>query len=139
MTRPKKEIALEYVDVMWNQHDVEQGLGYLTPPFAESVLPHVTELLDAFSDLSVDILPPGPIEEGDLVAVRLAVTGTHDSSPFAGHQPSGRSIRWESFRMFRFEGDRIAETWAMQDRLGLLEQLGAIESTAGDVDWAAGD
>lgn len=139
MARRKKDIAVEYVDVMWNAHDVEEALGYLTPAMAESVLPHVTGLLEAFSDLRVDILQPGPIEEGDLVALRLAVSGTHDSAPFAGRPPSDRSIRWESFRIFRLEGDLIAETWAMQDRLGLMEQLGAVESRAGDVNWAAGD
>ncbi|HSM02734.1 MAG TPA: ester cyclase [Acidimicrobiia bacterium] len=139
MTRSNKEIALEYVDVMWNQHDMERALGYLTPDFAESVLPHVTELLEAFSGLLVDVLEPGPIAERDLVALRLGVTGTHDSAPFAGQPPSGRRITWESFRIFRFEDGKIAETWAMQDRLGLMEQLGAIDPPTGDVNWAAGD
>lgn len=139
MPGTNKEIVLEYAEVLWNQHDLERGLGYMTPEFAASeVVTHLTELLDAFSDLRGDILEPGPIAEGDLVVVRVAVSGTHDSAPFAGVQPSGKKLRWESIRIFRFEDGKIAETWAMQDRLGLMEQLGAVASRAGEVTWGAG-
>jgi len=139
MPASNKDLALEYAEVMWNQHDLQRGLTYLTPELAasEGVI-HVTELFDAFSDLRADILEPGPIAEGDFVVVRVAVSGTHDSADFAGVPPSGRKLRWESIRIFRFENGKIAETWAMQDRLGLMEQLGAVESRAGEVHWAAG-
>ncbi len=139
MVASNKELAVEYVDVMWNQHDFQAGLAYLTPELAASqAAAHVTELLAAFPDLRVEILEPGPIAEGDHVVLRVAATGTHDSADFAGMHPSGRRIRWESIRIFRFDQGRIAETWAMQDRLGLMEQLGAVESRAGKVTWAAG-
>jgi len=139
MPASNKDLALEYAEVMWNQHDLQRGLTYLTPELAasEGVI-HVTELFDAFSDLRADILEPGPIAEGHFVVVRVAVSGTHDSADFAGVPPSGRKLRWESIRIFRFENGKIAETWAMQDRLGLMEQLGAVESRAGEVHWAAG-
>jgi steroid delta-isomerase-like uncharacterized protein len=139
MESGNKEIALEYAEVMWRQHDLERGLTYLTPELAASqVVAHVTELFDAFSDLGFDILPPGPVAEGDLVVLRVAVHGTHDGADFAGVPASGKTMRWESIRIFRFEGGKIAETWAMQDRLGLMEQLGVVESRAAEVTWAAG-
>lgn len=138
MGKSNKEIALEYVDIMWNQHDVERGVSFLTKELVEESLSHATQALDAFSDLRVDILEPGPIAEGDYVVLRVAVSGTHDSGEFAGQPPSDRMLRWESIRIFRFEDGLIAETWAMQDRLGLMEQLGAVRSTADQVDWAAG-
>ena len=50
--------------------------------------------------------------------------------------PSGKRMRWESIRIFGFDGGKITKTWAMQDRLGLMEQLGAVTSSAGDVTWA---
>jgi predicted ester cyclase len=140
MTKSNKDIAVEYADVMWNQHDLARGLTYVTPELAEEeAIAHVTELFDAFSDLRVDILEPGPIAEGDYVVLRVAVAGTHDSADFAGQPPSGKRLRWESIRIFGFRDGKIAETWAMQDRLGLMEQLGAVESRAGEVHWAAGD
>lgn len=138
MTRTNKDVVLEYADVMWNQHDVERGLAYVTPELAdEEGLAHLTELFDAFSDLQVEILEPGPIAEGDYVVLRVAVTGTHDSGVFAGVPPSGNRLRWESIRIFGFKEDKIAATWAMQDRLGLMEQLGVVESRGGEVHWAA--
>lgn len=140
MTRSNKELALDYAEVMWNDHDLERAIPYLKPELADSVaMQHVTELFDAFSDLRVDVLEPGPIAEGDYVVLRVAVSGTHDSADFAGQPPSGKHMRWESIRIFRFEDGQIADTWAMQDRLGLMEQLGAVRSTADQVQWAAGD
>ena len=134
-----RDIALEYADIMWGQHDLERGLTYLTPELASSeAVAHVTQLFDAFSDLRFEILEPGPISEGEFVVLRVAVMGTHDSGEFAGQAPSGRSMRWESIRIFGFEDGKIARTWAMQDRLGLMEQLGAVTSPAVDVHWAAG-
>jgi len=133
-----KQAVLEYVEIMWNQHDVDRALGYLTPAMAEQVVPHVRELLDAFSDLRVEVVEPGAIAEGDYVVLRLSVGGTHDRADFAGRPASGRRLTWESIRIMRFEGGKIAETWAMQDRLGLMEQLGAVEFLAGEVHWAAG-
>lgn len=139
MTRSNKDIVLEYADVMWNQHDLERGLAFVTPELAESeAVAHVTQAFDAFSDLRVDILEPGPIADGDYVVLRVAVSATHDSGEFAGMAPTGNKLRWESIRIFRLEEGKIAETWAMQDRLGLMEQLGAVESTADQVEWADG-
>ncbi len=137
MARSNKEIVLEYAEVMWNQHDVERGRAFLTPELAAGeTLLHLGELFSAFSDLRGDILEPGPIAEGDYVVLRVAVSGTHDSAEFAGVPPSGRKLRWESIRIFRLEEGRIAATWAMQDRLGLMEQLGVVASRAGAVHWA---
>lgn len=138
MSESRKQTVTQYVEIMWNQHDLEGALAYLTPELANEVVPHAQELFDAFSDLRVDILEPGLIAEGDYVAMRLAVSGIHDSADFAGQQPSGKRMEWESLRIMRFEEGKIAETWAMQDRLGLMEQLGAIESSAGKVHWADG-
>jgi len=138
MGQSNKDIVLKYVEIMWNQHDLEQGLTYLGPELvAQSA--HMTELFEAFSDLRVEILEPGAISEGEHVVVRVAVSGVHDKAEFGGRPPSGKHIRWESIRIFGFEDGKIAKTWAMQDRLGLMEQLGAVTSTAGPVTWAAGD
>ena len=138
MARTNREIALDYADVMWNQHDLERGVTYLTPELARSsALTHITELFDAFPDVRVDILEPGAIAEGDYVVLRVRVSGTHTSADFAGQPPSGKHMTWDSMRIFRFEGGKIAGTWAMQDRLALMEQLGAVVSTAGEVHWAS--
>jgi len=139
VSEANKQTVLEYVEIMWNQHDLDRALGYLTPEMAELTVPHVQELFDAFSDLRVDILEPGVIADDEYVVLRLSVSGVHDSAEFAGQPPSGNRLTWESIRIMRLEDGRIAATWAMQDRLGLMEQLGGIESRAVEVHWAAGD
>jgi predicted ester cyclase len=139
MSKTNKELIRDYIDIMWNRHDFEKAMGYLTPEMAELTVPHARELLDAFSDLSVEILEPGFIGDGEYVAMRLLVSGVHDGGEFAGQPPSRKRLSWESFRIMRLVGGKIAGTWVMQDRLGLLEQLGAIESRAAEVHWAAGD
>jgi predicted ester cyclase len=139
MAPSNREIALEYGHIMWNEHDLDRAVTYLTPELrASGAIAHATELFAAFSDLRVDVLEPGPIAEGDYVVLRVAVSGTHDSADFAGVPPSGKPLRWESIRIFRFEDGKIAETWAMQDRLGLMEQLGVLDTRADEVHWAAG-
>jgi hypothetical protein len=74
--------------------------------------------------------------EGDEVAVRLMVSGTHDRGPFGQQPPSGRRLAWASFRFFRLAEGQIVETWAMQDRLGLMQQLGAVPSAGANIHWA---
>lgn len=133
-----RETVTEYIQIMWNQHNLDLALNFSTSAMAKETIPHVREIFDAFSDLTVDVLEPGLIAEDDHVVMRLRVSGVHDSAPFAGQPPSGKRVTWESIRIMRLENGLIAETWAMQDRLGLMEQLGAIESRAGEVHWAAG-
>jgi len=100
VNRTNKEIALEYVDVMWNRHDLDRGLAYVTPELASSdAIEHATQALDAFSDHRVDILEPGPIAAGDLVVLRVAVNPTHDPGHFAGRRrraPSSGGSRFGS-------------------------------------------
>lgn len=139
MSEGNKELVRRIFDEVWNRGDRSKLADYFAPEILEGISMHHAQLLDAFSDLRVTIEEPGPIAEGDHIAMRLSVAGTHDSGPFAGREPSGRKIRWESFRIFRIEGGKIAETWAMQDRLGLMEQLGAIQSSGTDMHWFAGD
>jgi predicted ester cyclase len=70
------------------------------------------------------------------VVGRLFVSGTN-TGPFAGQPPTGKKIQFVSIRIYRIAGNKIVETWAMQDRLGLMEQLGLVKSASG-VNWAAG-
>ena len=39
---------------------------------------------------------------------------------------TGREIALRSIHLVRYAGGREAETWALSDRLGLLQQLGVV-------------
>ncbi len=72
--------------------------------------------------------------EGDLIAVRCRMTGTH-SGPFLNHvttpvPPTGRRISVDGIDVWRFDGSgRWVECWGGFDRLQLLQQLGVIPAT----------
>ncbi|MFJ4648957.1 ester cyclase [Streptomyces bobili] len=63
--------------------------------------------------------------EGDTVAVRYTMTGTHEG-PFAGVEATGRAIRSESMAFYRLSHGKIVEERAQLDMLGILRQMGAV-------------
>ena len=63
------------------------------------------------------------------VAVRWRAAGTHDGE-FNGIAPTGNPLAVLAMGIYRFEGDRIAETWVDFDALGFLAQLGALPAIA---------
>jgi predicted ester cyclase len=80
-------------------------------------------LLHAYPDLHVaaeDI-----VGEGDLVAVRNTVTGTHQGEHL-GKAPTGASVRYAEVFFLRFANGRIIETWGLVDLLSQMKQLGAV-------------
>jgi predicted ester cyclase len=63
------------------------------------------------------------IEEGDLIAARWSVRGTHHGS-FLGLQSTGVTISMKEIGMFRIVNGKISEIWAIADELSLFRQLG---------------
>ena len=77
----------------------------------------------AFPDLRVTV--EDLIAEGEKVAARLRVRGTH-LGDLNGIAPTGRRVDFTGIVMSRVEGGRIAEDWANFDDLGMMRQLGVI-------------
>jgi steroid delta-isomerase-like uncharacterized protein len=84
-------------------------------------------LHSGFPDLhfSIDDL----VAEGDRVAVRWTMTGTHTGTYF-GIPASGRSVELRAIVIFRLVDDRLAELWPLIDIYGLRQQIGAAEVAA---------
>jgi predicted ester cyclase len=80
-------------------------------------------LCRGFPDLRVTV--EDLIAEGDRVASRNVVTGTHQGE-YMGLEPTGRSVTWSEMFVLRFADGRVAETWAVVDVLSQLRQLGAV-------------
>jgi steroid delta-isomerase-like uncharacterized protein len=77
---------------------------------------------NAIPDLSWDI--DFMVAEGDFVVGRWTAAGTH-LGPWAGVEPTGRSIRFSGINVFRFSDGKVVEIWNHRDDLGLMQQLGA--------------
>jgi steroid delta-isomerase-like uncharacterized protein len=81
-----------------------------------------TMLRAAFPDLHMEIADM--VAEGESVAVRLTMTGTHQG-PFMGIPPTGRRFAVEQMRFIRFRDGQMTDSWAVIDWLGWRQQLGA--------------
>jgi steroid delta-isomerase-like uncharacterized protein len=82
-------------------------------------------LLRAFPDIHVAL--EETITEGDKVAARNTVTGTHRGE-YRGLPPTGRAVTYSEIFIFRFADGRIAEIRGVVDVLAQLRQLGALPS-----------
>jgi steroid delta-isomerase-like uncharacterized protein len=69
------------------------------------------------------------VAEDDLVTVRYAVEGTH-TGEYRDVEPTGHTAEWTGMAMYRVENDQIGEVWIEENRLGLLEQLEAVDPPA---------
>ena len=112
-------IADEVVSADFVNHD--------TPPHVpggpEGLRQMVVMLRTAFPDLHYEIKEI--IGEGDWVAVRTVLYGTH-KGPFFGIAPSGRQVVQEQMHLIRFANGKAVENREVRDDLGLLRQLGVI-------------
>lgn len=79
-------------------------------------------ILEAFPDLRHTVLET--VREGDRVAVRTRLEGTHLAA-FQGIAATGRRISLEAIALQRFAGGRCVDDRVLFDRLELLRQLGA--------------
>ena len=68
--------------------------------------------------------------EGDLVATRWTITGTH-AGTMMGIPATGKKMQWMGIDLFRIENGKIAEEWVGDDMLGLMQQLGALPTPKG--------
>lgn len=65
------------------------------------------------------------IAEGDKVAVRFTMRGTHQGA-FFGVPPTGNKILVKAMNFYRLSGGQIVEEHGQPDLLSLLQQIGAL-------------
>jgi steroid delta-isomerase-like uncharacterized protein len=65
------------------------------------------------------------VVDSDEVAARWTAAGTH-TGPVLGIVPTGKQITMTGISTFRIVGGKIAEVYASEDMLGLLQQLGVL-------------
>jgi steroid delta-isomerase-like uncharacterized protein len=65
------------------------------------------------------------LSEGDRVAVRVTLEGTHTGQGL-GVPPTGRRVSIQGIMIVRIVYGQIVEGWNSYDQLGLLRQIGAL-------------
>src|SRR5687768_17180069 len=89
----------------------------------EGVRQTIAMLHDAFSEQRYEV--HHVIGEADTVVIDATMHGRHTGS-FLGIPPTGREVALRSIHVVRYRDGREIETWALSDRLGLMQQLGVI-------------
>jgi len=84
----------------------------------------VAVIFAAFPDLAFTI--EDMIAEGDKVAYRVTITGTHTGGPYMGLAPSGKKIVMKNTSIKRIANGRLAESWGTLDTISAMRQLGLI-------------
>jgi predicted ester cyclase len=85
----------------------------------------VARLGSSFPDISWRVLRT--LAHGDQVWAEVAMSGTHEGALFA-FAPTGRRFEVRQVHLHRLESGLIREHWAVRDDLGVLVQLGLVES-----------
>lgn len=76
----------------------------------------------AFPDLT--FTPESLIAEGDLVAARVTIRGTHQGE-FMGIPATGRQIELQAMDFVQFADGKGTAHWGVSDMMRLMQQLGA--------------
>src|SRR6476646_6823370 len=89
-----------------------------------------SELRQSFSGLHFEVHENvGVLVEGDLVALRTIITGTH-TGDYAGVAATGKPIQTSASHIFRVRDDRLVEHWPVVDSYRILVAIGAIPGAA---------
>jgi len=122
----RPEVIDEVMDVSFHDHG--------EPPFGGH---HGIEEVRQGVIGSATVLPGYHVEitdivgEGDMVAVRGQMRGTHQGEIF-GIPGTGKLLRWHGIAMYRIANGRIAEHWFNADELSIVQQMRGV---ADEVVW----
>lgn len=130
-----KQVVRRFYEELWNRgnldaadelvapdyvrHDLRPGDAPPGPAGQKAV---AEKFRAAFPDVRLEV--EALVAEGDLIAVRWTMFGTHTGA-WGDVAPTGSSVRFSGVNFFRIADQQIAEIWNVRDDLGLREQLGA--------------
>jgi steroid delta-isomerase-like uncharacterized protein len=121
-----------------DQHDIERmgqlilSTNYLfhfpgMPPMDWNTTKQFsTALVSSLPDLRHEIVEM--VAEGDKVAVRLNVTGTHKGE-LQGIPPTGKKVSFSAMDFITLMDGKVAEEWMNADTMKLMQQIGAVPTT----------
>ncbi len=134
MAEDLKQLARRFYDAV-NAGDVDGAMSLVAEDFVDhEEFPGLSDDRDgvrqffelmrsAFPDFHIDV--DDMLAEGDKVAVRMRMSGTHQGD-FMGIPPTGKRVTMQGIDIVRLEGGKLAEHWAIFDELGMMQQLGVI-------------
>ena len=110
-------VADELVDSEYVIHDREIADEMCGPELYKTLASMTRE---SFPDMEFAI--EDAVEDGDKVALRWTMTGTHEG-PLGDIEPTGKRVAMPAVEINRFEDGKLAESWTQSDMLGVVQQL----------------
>jgi predicted ester cyclase len=134
-TQSNREVVRRFITEFWNGGDAAVADELVHPDYVvegsgrgpEAVKHNAAVYRSAFPDLAWTI--EQTVAEGEWVAVRLTLRGTHLGS-LGGIPPTGARVAMKEMAFWRVEGGRLRAIWSVGDALGLRIQLGALPASA---------
>ena len=134
-TESQKALVNKYVE-LWDTGNLALADEVLAADFVDHAHPEfspgpasvkqaVADFRAAFPDARVTI--EQMISEGDTVALRLVLRGTHQGN-FAGFPPTGKQAVLYGMDFIRIANGKLVELWNSADTLNWVLQLGATVS-----------
>jgi steroid delta-isomerase-like uncharacterized protein len=133
MSEMNKTVALQTMEALHQRNldgvraNVASGArfyGWAPEPLdADGHKAFMTALLTAFPDSR--FIVDDVIAEGDKVAVRHRLQGTHQAE-LQGIPATGRPVEIGGIVIFRIGNGQVAEAWLNADIMGMMQQLGVV-------------
>jgi predicted ester cyclase len=119
-----KALVRREQDELWNQTgNLEAAEELFAPEQAEAAKQEASDFRRGFPDVVSTI--EDLVAEGDRVAARWRARATHQGE-YVGVPPTGKEVEFTGISVYRIEGGRIAESWTVEDQVGLMRQIGAV-------------
>ncbi|MFE0134405.1 ester cyclase [Streptomyces sp. NPDC059037] len=132
-----KNVVRDFFEEVVNKGDIDAMDGMCTADYREHDPSQATydaslaEVKVSNREIMEGFHPTATVEslmaDGDLVCARFSFKGRH-VAPYQGLEATNRDVAGTGHATFRCKGGKMAESWWNVDDLGLMQQLGVVES-----------
>jgi len=118
-----KDLVRREQQELWNHTgDLDAAEELFAADQAEAAKQEAADFRRGFPDVVSTI--EDIIAEGDKVVAHWRSRATHQGD-YMGIAPTGNEVEFTGISFYRIEEGKIAQSWNIEDRLGLMRQIGA--------------
>ncbi len=118
-----KALVRREQEELWNHTgNLDAADELFAPDYVEAAKQEAADFRRGFPDVVSTI--EDLIAEGDKMVARWRSRVTHQGE-YMGIPPTGTELEFTGITVYRIEAGKIAESWTIEDELGLMRQIGA--------------
>ena len=134
-TEENKALICRFYEEVFNQRNLAALDDFYAPDHIDHTLPPglpvspegtkqaIATMLEGFPDLRISI--EDMVAEGDKVVTRFTTHGTQQGK-LGAIPPTSKQVAVPTIEITRIADGKIVEDWGLDDRLGMLQQLGLV-------------